>query len=271
MQNRSIPAQRRNEILSHLEKNQFVRSSTLSEILLVSEATIRRDLEILENQGVVERTHGGAMLSHHMQSEPAFLASKETFSYEKECIGAAAANFVESGDTIFINFGTTNTQVARQLKSHSELEEVTIITNNISVLLELQDSPSFNIVCLGGRYRFHSNSLVGAFTMKTLEGVYASKAFIGVDGISPKYGCTTPVETDAEISQKMIENTSGRIFVVADNSKWGVVSNFKVAALNRISTWITDDKLSQDARTILEAIPVEVVIAEPMRRSNEPK
>jgi len=261
MTDRSIPAQRRNDILFQLEKDQFVRSSTLSEILGVSEATVRRDLEIMEKEGVIERTHGGALLSHLMQSEPDFSTSKETFSYEKECIGAAAADRVESSDTIFMNFGTTTAQVARQLKNRSELSDVTVITNNISVLLELQNSPAFNIICLGGHYRSQSNSLVGGLTIKTMDGVYASKAFIGVDGISLKFGCTTPVETDAEISRRMIENTNGQTIIVADNSKWGVVSNFKVVGISRISTWITDDKLAADARKILEDIPVEVVIA----------
>lgn len=268
MKDRSIPAQRRNEILFQLEKDRFIRSSTLSEILSVSEATLRRDLEIMEKQGVIERTHGGAMTSHRMQSEPAFSASTEAYSHEKELIGAAAAGLVESGETIFINFGSTNTQVARHLKYRSELTDVTVITNNISVLGELQNEPGFNIICLGGRFRSQSNSLVGALTLRGIDGIYASKAFIGVDGISLKYGCTTPVDTDAEISQKMIENTNGQIIVVADNSKWGVVSNFQVVALSRISMLITDDKLSAGAKKILEEIPIQVILGSPKKQTS---
>lgn len=259
MKDKSIPAQRRNEILFQLEKDRFIRSSTLSEVLSVSEATLRRDLEILEKQGIIERTHGGAMISHRMQNEPAFSASTETFSGEKELIGATAASLVESRDTIFINFGTTNTQVARSLKNRTDLTDVTVITNNISVVLELQNESAFNIICLGGHYRSHSNSLVGALTLKGIDGIYASKAFIGVDGISLKYGCTTPVETDAEISQKMIENTNGQIIVVADNSKWGVVSNYRVVDLERISMLVTDNKLSSDARKTLDEMPIQVL------------
>lgn len=261
---RSIPAQRRNEILYHLKKNQFVRSSTLSEIMCVSEATIRRDLEVMEKEGIIERTHGGAIVSQHMHAEPAFESSSESQFNEKDAIGATAASLVRSGDTIFINFGTTNTQVARHLKTRTELENVTIVTNNISVLLELQYTPSFNIILLGGNYRSHSHSLVGMLTMKSLEGIFASKAFIGVDGISLKHGCTTPVETDAEISQKMIENTNGQIIIVADNSKWGVVSSYKVTSLNKISTLITDFNISPDAIKILQSIPIEVIIANPI-------
>lgn len=261
MKDRSIPAQRRTEILDQLEKNGFIRSSTLSEILAVSEATLRRDLEIMERQGVIERTHGGAMISHRMQIEPVFSASKETYSSQKELIGAAAAALVESGETIFINFGTTNTQVARFLKNRPNLSNVTVITNNISVLQELQNESAFEIICLGGQYRSRSNSLVGTLTLKCLDGIYASRAFIGADGISLKCGCTTPVETDAEISKRMIENTNGQVIVVADSSKWGVISNFRVVALNRISALITDGQLPADAGKILEAIPIRVVRA----------
>jgi DeoR/GlpR family transcriptional regulator of sugar metabolism len=269
MTNQSIPAQRRIDIYSLLEKNQFVRSSKLSQLLNVSEATIRRDLEIMEKMGIIERSHGGAMISHRMQIEPAFSESQETHFFEKERIGAAAAELVCSGDTIFMNFGTTNTQVARHLKQRNELRNVTVITNNISILLELQDTPSFNIICLGGLFRSQSNSLVGTFTMNTLNGIYASKAFIGVDSISPKYGCTTPVDTEAEISKKMIEHTQGQIIIVADSSKWGGVSNFKVTSLDRISTLVTDDKLAQEGRKILENIPIEVIIATPYPSSTD--
>jgi len=261
VKDRSIPAQRRIEILEQLEKNGFIRSSTLSEILSVSEATLRRDLDIMERQGAIERTHGGAMISRRMQTEPVFSAGKETFSRQKELIGAAAAALVEPGETIFINFGATSTQVARCLKSRAGLSNVTVITNNISVLQELQNESAFDIICLGGQYRSRSHSLVGTLTLKCLDGIYASRAFIGVDGISLKCGCTTPVETDAEISRRMIENTNGQVVVVADSSKWGVVSNFRVAALNRISALITDGQFPSDAARILEAVPIQVAIA----------
>jgi DeoR family fructose operon transcriptional repressor len=263
MPNNSLPAQRRNDILNYLKKNQFIRNSVLCDILNVSEATIRRDLEVMEKEGLIERTHGGAIVSHHLHLEPAFDSSSEFHFREKDAIGANAANQIQTGDTVFINFGTTNTQVARHLKSRTDLEDVTIVTNNISVLQELQNSPAYKIILLGGNYRSHSHSLVGMLTMKSLEGIFACKAIIGVDGISLKYGCTTPVETDAEISQKMIENTNGQIFIVADSSKWGVVSNFKVTSLKKISALITDYNFSKDSIKVLQNIPIDVLISTP--------
>ncbi|MEA4908478.1 MAG: DeoR/GlpR transcriptional regulator [Chloroflexi bacterium] len=261
MLERSIPIQRRNDILAQLEQNRFVRSSTLSRLLNASEATIRRDLAILEEEGLIERTHGGAMVSHRMQAEPAFSASKQNRLPEKEHIGAAAAQMVRSGETIFLNFGTTTTQVARFLKQRDDLQDVTVVTNNISVLQELQSNPAFQIICLGGYYRTHSQSFVGTMTVRAMEGILAGQAFIGVDGVSPRYGCTTPVESDAEISRQMIENTTGNVVLVADSSKWGVVSKFRVAPLQRIGRWITDAGLPGEANEILEGAPVEIVLA----------
>lgn len=263
MYKNTLPVQRRAEILNHLKKNQFIRNSLLCEILNVSEATIRRDLEAMEKEGLVERTHGGAVFSHHMKLEPTYESSSEFHYEEKDAIGEATAKLLSSGDTVFINFGTTNTQVAKHLKKRNDLEDVTIITNNINVLFELQNSPGFKIILLGGNYRNHSHSSVGMITMRSLEGLHANKAIIGVDGISYKFGCTTPVETDAEISQKMIENTNGQLFIVADSSKWGVVSNYRVAPLKKISTLITDINFPIEAIKLLQNVSVDVIVANP--------
>jgi DeoR/GlpR family transcriptional regulator of sugar metabolism len=261
MNDRTIPAQRRYEILEHLDKNQFVRVSFLSERMEVSEATIRRDLEVMEKQGLVERTHGGAILSHQMMIEPDFSTSESAHAHEKECIGAAAARLVESGDTLFINFGTTNAQVAHALRSRSDLENVTVITNNLGVIFQLQNVPQYQLICLGGNFRQLSNSFAGMLTQTSLDGMFATKSFIGVDGISFKFGCTTPVETDAQISRKMIDNTHGKVIIVADHSKWGVVSSYLVTPLESVSTLVSDQSISDEAMKILDEFSVEVIIA----------
>ena len=125
---RLIPAQRRSAIQEYLSIHEFARSSTLSELMGVSEATIRRDLEWLERHGSIERTHGGAILSQRMRMEPAFNKSIKVHPLEKRWIGRAAALLVESGDTIFLNFGTTTAQVVSHLRERTDLTNVTIIT-----------------------------------------------------------------------------------------------------------------------------------------------
>ena len=255
-----IPAQRRRRIRDYLEIHQIARSSTLSDLLKASEATIRRDLEFLEMQGIVERTHGGAILSQRLPKEPAYAHSAQAHPEEKRAIGRAAAMLVEDGDTVFLNSGTTTTEVLRNLRSRTDLPNLTLLTSNVTAALEARDA-SFEVILLGGTLRPRSNSVAGRFAIDMLKQVYAKKCFVGVDGISLKYNITTPSSAEAEIAAVMIERTRGLAVVVADHSKWGVVSNFEMAKIDQIQVLVTDENLSDDARSQLEGRSVEVVVA----------
>jgi len=257
---RAMPPQRQKAILEYLTGNQFARSSTLSDLLGVSEATIRRDLANLERRGDIERTHGGAILTQRMRTEPAFSSSEKAHTAEKQWIGRSAAMLVGSGDTVFVNFGTTTSHVLRQLFRRVDLHNVTIVTNNLSAL-HTTNIDSLEIILVGGTFREHSFSVTGRFAADVIRQVYANKAIIGVDGISPRYGCTTPVSAEAELSRLMIEHTHGQVIVVADHSKWGVVSSYEIAPLDRIDTIVIDEQLSKKALTILNSQPANVVIA----------
>jgi DeoR/GlpR family transcriptional regulator of sugar metabolism len=254
-----IPAQRRKRIQEFLEVHQVAQSTFLSELLQVSEATIRRDLEWMETQGVLERTHGGAMLSRRLPVEPEYSYSAQTHPLEKQSIGARAAALVEDGDTIFVNSGTTATQVVRHIRDRTK---VTVITNNVNAALEAQEA-DFEIILLGGSFRERARSVVGRFATEALRQVYASKSFIGVDGLSLKYGCTTPINAEAELTRLMIERTHGSVIVVADHSKWGIVSNFEMARLDQIHVLVTDEGFDPDAQEELAARSVETLIATP--------
>jgi DeoR/GlpR family transcriptional regulator of sugar metabolism len=258
-----IPAQRRERIREYLQIYHIVRSADLGEMLGVSEATIRRDLEWLESQGFLERTHGGAILSQRMRIEPEYAYRAQTHPEEKRLIGAAAAAMIEDGDIVFISSGTTATQTIPHIRSGAN---ITVITNNVSAVLEVQvpnsQDPSFKLILLGGSFRLQSHSMVGRFTTETLRQIYASKAFIGVDGISPKYGCTVPSSAEAEVIRLMIQRTHGPIIALADSSKWGVVSNFEVATVDQIHRLVTDSGLDPRARAELAARSVEIIIAD---------
>jgi DeoR/GlpR family transcriptional regulator of sugar metabolism len=262
-----IPAQRRRLIREYLEIHQIARSSTLSDLLKASEATIRRDLEYLEMQGIVERTHGGAILSQRLPKEPAYAHSAQAHPEEKRAIGRAAAMLVEDGDTVFLNSGTTTTEVLRSLRLRTDLPNTTLITSNVTAALEARDAPC-EVILLGGTLRPRSNSVAGRFAIEMLKQVYAKKCFVGVDGISLKYNITTPSSAEAEIAAVMIERTRGLAVIVADSSKWGVVSNFEMAKMDQIQALVTDESISDDARSQLEGRSVEVVIA---RREFEPE
>ncbi len=252
-----IPAQRRERIQEYLEIHNIVRIGDLSAMLGASEATIRRDLEWMESEGLVERTHGGAILTERTLLEPEYLQRAQRYPEEKRKIGACAASMINDGDIIFINGGTTSTQVMRHIRGHAG---ITVITNNLTAALEV-GAAGFKLILLGGDFQSTSNATAGRFAIENLNKVYASKAFISVDGFSLKYGFTVPTNAEAEIIGCMVERTHGVVSLMADHSKWGVVSNFQVAAIDQVHRFITDDQISQHALDALAARSIEVVIA----------
>jgi DeoR family fructose operon transcriptional repressor len=257
-----IPAQRRRQIREYLEVHQIARLVDLSQMLGASEATIRRDLEWLEQQGIVERAHGGAILTQRMPVEPAYAHSAQTHVEEKRHIGRVAASLVQDGETLFVNSGSTATQVVQHLVARSDLRHVTVITNNLTAALGVPEGV-FEVILPGGQFRPVATSVFGHFAVSMIRQVSADMAFIGVDGISLKYGCTTPATAEAEIARLMVERTRGPVIIVADHSKWGVVSNFEIASLDVVDTLVTDTGLAPDARAALEARSIRVLRAGP--------
>jgi DeoR family fructose operon transcriptional repressor len=254
-----IPAQRRERIQEYLAIHQIARTVDLCNLLETSEATVRRDLEWLEQKGILERTHGGAMLSQRMVFEQEYQQRAQHHPEEKKRIGDFAASSIEEGDIVFINSGTTATQVLQHIPSN---QHISIFTNNVSAAIELGD-PGFHYHLIGGEFQPRSNSLAGGFALENLKQVYANKTILGVDGISIKHGCTVPTKPEADVVRQMIERTKGQVIIVADHSKWGVVSNFQIAAIDEIDILITDEKLDTSAIESLAENDVECWVAEP--------
>jgi len=252
-----IPAQRRERIQEYLAIHRIAQSSELSLLLDVSEATIRRDLEWMENEGTLIRTHGGAILNELLQLEPLYQLRAQKYVEEKRLIGALAASLIENGDIVFINSGTTTTQVIRNIRN---VTDITIITNNLYALVELGEI-NFEVILLGGEFQPKSNSVAGRFAIDNLSQVYANKAFIGVDGITIKQGYTVPSIAEAELLRLMIEHTHGSINVVADHSKWGVISNFEIAKIDQVDRLITDESIGSEALDNLSGYPIELLVA----------
>lgn len=252
-----IPAQRRERIQEYLAIHKVARIDNLSEILDASEATVRRDLERLEEDGFLERTHGGAVLSQRVSLEPDYQQRILDYPDEKILIGQLAATQIEDGDIIFVNGGTTTTEIIRHVRSNAN---ITVITNNVFAVLD-SDKVGHELILLGGSYQPVSNSVGGYFAIDNLKGVYADKTFIGVDGMSLKFGYTFPGSGEAEVVRMMMGRTRGPITVVADHSKWGMVSNYEVAKIEQIPYLITDEKFDTDARKDLANRSVKVFIA----------
>jgi DeoR family fructose operon transcriptional repressor len=251
-----IPAQRRERIQEYLETNKIVRMDDLVAMLDTSEATVRRDLEWLEREGIVERTHGGAILSQRLTLEPEYIQRAQKHPEEKRLIGEMAASLIEDNDVVFINSGTTTTQVIRHIRANAG---ITVFSNNVYAALEVGEA-GFKHHLLGGEFQPHSNSVAGRFAIDNLRQVYADKAILGVDGVSLLHGCTVPSNVEAEVVKQMIERTQGKVFIVADSSKWGVVSNFQIATIDEIDKLITDEEFDPLATETLTARSVESLV-----------
>lgn len=258
MSKQLIPAQRHERIQEYLTLHKIAPSSDLSELLGVSEATVRRDLEKLENEGILCRTHGGAILTQHLQQETEYTQRAKHKVREKRAIGRMAASLIEDGDTVFINSGTTTTQLIRQIRSDLD---ITVITNNLIAALEVGGT-GYDLILIGGEFQPKSNSVAGRFAIENLSQIYADQAFIGIDGISLKHGCTVPSNSEAEVIKLMLERTNGMASIVTDHSKWGLVSNFEVAQLNQIQRLITDRGLTKEMRSSLTAYSLEIIFAD---------
>jgi len=252
-----IPAQRRKRIQDYLSLHKIARTVDLCNLLETSEATVRRDLEWLELEGILERTHGGAALSQRLVFEPEYQHRAQLHPEEKLGIGKLAVSLIEPGDIVFINSGTTTTQVIQQIPSTSD---ITVFTNNLNATMEMA-APGYHYFLVGGEYQSRSRSLSGRFAIENLKQVYANKAILGVDGFSLKHGCTVPTLAEAEVVRQMIERTLGQIILVADHSKWGVVSNFPVALINEIDILVTDEQFDPTAFEFLESHSIKSLIA----------
>jgi len=255
-----IPAQRRDRIQEYLAVNKIARTIDLCRLLEASEATVRRDLEWLEQDGYLERTHGGAILSQRMALEPEYQQRAVAYPEEKRSIGSLAASLIARDEIVFVNSGTTTTQVVRHTRGDLG---ISVFTNNLSGALEVA-APGLHYFVVGGEFQPRSNSLTGRFAVDNLAQIYADKAIIGVDGISLKHGCTVPSNAEAAVVRQMIKQTRGEIIVVADRSKWGVVSNFQIAPIEEIDLLVTDAGFDRTAADSLEARGIRLLIATPV-------
>lgn len=235
-------AERLSKIREILLEYKHVDISTLSSILSVSEATARRDLEKLESEGFLTKTHGGAVINDEGISEVQLSDVDDPFLEEKRQIGAIASNLIVNGDVVFLGEGNTCLQISRNIKDKKEL---TVVTNNINIILELYDCSNINLLVLGGNIHTTGTSIstVGQFSKKMLEGVYLNKAFFTVNGINLKFGYTLSNAELAEIYSLVLKNAEETI-VVADYTKFEKRSFVQLGDINMVSKVVTNAQVS---------------------------
>lgn len=218
--------------------------SNLSNILGVSEVTIRKDLERLENEGFLERMHGGAVLIENESLKNVYTMTDIPELEHKRMIGLIAAQMVNNSEAIFLGTGTTCLQIAKNLKDKRNL---TVVTNNITISVELAGIPGIKVIVTGGdlKAREYTHSLVGGSVIQAITNIYVDKAFIGVDGISFKRGYTNLDSDEAAINEEIMKYTN-EFIIVADSTKFNKISFCQVGELLDAKKIISDESVPEE-------------------------
>lgn len=255
-----LASQRRAAILALVEEAGAVRVSELVDQLGVSDMTVRRDIERLDGEGLLERVHGGAIaLLPRATDEPGFSAKSSLMTAEKHAIALAAARLVEPGATIGISAGTTTYEFARALHN---VPHLTVVTNSVPVAQLLHESGGgSHVVVLTGGVRTPSDALVGPVAVSALQGLHFDRLFLGAHGIDRSAGLTTPNLVEAETNRALVR--AGRsVCVLADHTKVGIIGLSTFMQLEEVDTLITDAGMPSRARAILEESVDHLVLAE---------
>jgi DeoR/GlpR family transcriptional regulator of sugar metabolism len=254
-----LAAQRRQRILNELHRQGGVLIAELASLLEVSDMTVRRDLAGLEREGLLERVHGGAMLPFRGSEEPGFEKKVLRQQAEKAAIAAEAAAMVKPGAAVGLSAGTTTLMLARLL---APIEGVTVLTNSMKVWNELQppSGPRSGAILTGGEHRTPSDALVGPTADAAIRSMFVDVLFLGVHGMDPVAGFTTPNLSEAETNRVFIAHAR-RVVVLADHTKWRTVALGIMAPLSAAHTVITDDGLSEDGRQLLASQVADLRLA----------
>ncbi|MBS3995177.1 MAG: DeoR/GlpR transcriptional regulator [Alkaliphilus sp.] len=246
--------ERRSRILEILEGKNRITVIELTESLKVSDSTIRRDLQDLEQAGLLKRTHGGAVKWEHTGFEATMAEKEESNIDEKRYIGEKAAALIEDNDTIILDAGTTTLEIAKHIKA----KNITVLTNSILIALELSKHKDIEIVIIGGNARKQTLAIVGPFADMIIQNFRVDKAFIGSNSITLQDGCTTPNILEAHTKKTMIRSAK-EVYIVADHSKFGKVSFASIAKLEDIDAIITDTNIDKQTVERFRQEGVEVL------------
>jgi DeoR/GlpR family transcriptional regulator of sugar metabolism len=252
-----LAQQRQERILAELRRKGAVRVADLTDLLAVSDMTIRRDLEQLSRDGVARKVHGGAVLDTQVSFEPGFAVKSQLAQPAKQAIAKHAARLIEPGAAIGISAGTTTWAMARYVAA---IPGITVVTNSTVVadVITSLDGTNQVAVILTGGVRTPSAALVGPVADRTIASMHVDRLFLGVHGMDVRAGFTTPNLAEATTNKVFVESARD-VVVLADSSKWGVVGLADIGPLDLANTVITDDGLPAEARRALGESVVDLV------------
>ena len=250
-----LAIERKNEILSILQKEQRVLVSELSQRYNVTEETIRRDLEKLEREGFVKKTYGGAVLNKNISVDLPLKIREKTNRKEKLAIAQKVAELVEEGECIMLDSSSTSLMIAQSLKKK---EKLTVITNSVEVLIELSGCEGIQVISTGGTLRDSSLSLVGKAASDILSRYNVDKAILSCKGLDMHKGVTDSHEMEAEVKMSMRACAKTTI-LAADSSKLDSVYFIKVMDLEPGDILVTNQLPNKEWRDYLERKQVRLI------------
>ena len=252
-----LPEQRRTHILELMESENIFRVSRISEMLDISPVTVRRDLRKLADEGVVRRFYGGARLVKQEDPVERFRLRADKVIDEKRRIGERASEFVNDGDSVMLEAGTTVMEVARSL---AEKRNLKVVTYSLDIALQLLKGPDIELTILGGSINRDTTAAVGPLAEQTLSQLHVGKLFMSVGGIDAQVGLTAYDAQEARINKMMLE-AAQRVFIVADHSKFGIAAINRVAPLGPSLTVISDKGVDPQQAQAIRALGAELILA----------
>lgn len=254
-----LNVERQRRISQLIEEKKLATVAELSTYFGVSEATIRRDLEKLKSEGIIQRVHGGAISSNGEQArpEPIIIQRAAENAREKSMIGRVAASLVKEDETVFIGSGTTTLEVARHLKGKKGL---TVITNALNIANELAEEQDITLIVIGGLLRHSELSMIGHIAEQTLQELNADKVIMGMRALSLSEGLTNDYLPET-MTDRAIISFAPEVILVIDHSKFDKVSTALVAPVVYVSKIVTDDQAPPEIVAELRALGIEVILA----------
>ncbi|MHB1653855.1 MAG: DeoR/GlpR family DNA-binding transcription regulator [Desulfitobacteriaceae bacterium] len=251
---------RRRKITELLDESGSVRVGELSTLFEVTEETIRRDLEQLERDGYLTRTHGGAVKNTLDQQEVAFYIRNMRNHQEKQKIGQKALDYIEDGEVIALDASTTALQVARVLKEGAK-KDIVVITHALKVVMTLADNANLTVISTGGILDHRTMSFIGPLAENALASYNIKKAFVSCKGLTIEEGITESTDVQARIKEHLIKGAK-EVFMLADHDKFGKAALATVAPVTVIKTLITDSGTALDRLDEYRAAGIDVVVTD---------
>jgi DeoR/GlpR family transcriptional regulator of sugar metabolism len=250
---------RRQLILEAVHQRGLLTMQDVTTLVGTSEATARRDLRHLAEEGLIRRTHGGAAPSRLVSREAPYLEKAHQAAAEKHAIASAAAATISDGDTVAIGPGTTTFALAQRLTG---IDDLTVVTNSVLVCAALERAPNVHLLLSGGLVRNSTHALVGPLAEQSLSGLFVSTVYLSGNGLTAARGLSTPDVLAAAVDRRLVMSAA-RVVVLVDHTKVGVETMSQTVAPEQISCVITDDQADPAEVDRLRQAGIEVIVTTP--------